>query len=259
MSIEILEESDERIRVLFEGYSREYLNAVRRHALEEVPVMAIDEVVILENTSPYYDEFIAHRLGLIPLTTDLRELAQPPEESKSVLVLDVETRGKPLVVYSGDLRSLDERVRPVRDDIPLFKLAPGQKLKLEAWAKLGTGKEHAKWQAATISVLKPCPRVKLTESCTRCGTCAPYCPKGVIVVAEGKLVIRNAESCTFCMWCVDVCPVSPKGISVEEEENKFILMIESAGSLKAREILVEALRFMLKGIDEIWNMVSAQG
>ena len=34
------------------------------------------------------------------------------------------------------------------------KLAPGQKVKLEAYAKLGRGRDHAKWQPVTVSVLK---------------------------------------------------------------------------------------------------------
>jgi DNA-directed RNA polymerase subunit D len=32
-------------------------------------------------------------------------------------------------------------------------LAPGQKVKLEAYARLGKGSEHAKWQATSASVL----------------------------------------------------------------------------------------------------------
>ena len=57
-------------------------------------------------------------------------------------------------ILSGELKSEDETTIPVSSDIPIVKVAPGQKVKLEAYARLGTGKEHAKWQAVTVSILK---------------------------------------------------------------------------------------------------------
>jgi DNA-directed RNA polymerase subunit D len=39
-------------------------------------------------------------------------------------------------------------------NIPIITLAPGQKLKFEAYARLGTGKDHAKWQPTTAAIVK---------------------------------------------------------------------------------------------------------
>ena len=67
---------------------------------------------------------------------------------------DSESTEKTRIVTSGDLVSEDEFVKPVSTNIPIITLAPGQKLKFEAYARLGTGKDHAKWQPTTAAIVK---------------------------------------------------------------------------------------------------------
>jgi DNA-directed RNA polymerase subunit D len=71
-----------------------------------------------------------------------------------LLVLDAEANEKTVSVASGELVSEDETVKPVSKDIPIVVLAPNQKLKFEAYARLGTGKDHAKWQPTSAAVVK---------------------------------------------------------------------------------------------------------
>ncbi|EDO05342.1 RNA polymerase Rpb3/RpoA insert domain family protein [Babesia bovis T2Bo] len=42
-------------------------NSLRRIMLSEIPSLAIEVVTVLENTSVLHDEYIAHRLGLLPI------------------------------------------------------------------------------------------------------------------------------------------------------------------------------------------------
>ena len=164
MKLKILEKSTDSVKIQLQGVSLAYANAIRRIALSEVPVMAIDEIVILENSSIIYDELLAHRLGLIPLKTDLSRYVLPKDcdcgnplgclKCRVLLVLDSGAKESVKEILSGELISEDEAIIPVRYDIPIVKVAPGQKVKLEAYARLGTGKEHAKWQAANVSILK---------------------------------------------------------------------------------------------------------
>merc|ERR1719229_1576827 len=44
-------------------------NALRRVMLAEVPTMAIESVNIIENETVIFDEFLAHRMGLLPLSS----------------------------------------------------------------------------------------------------------------------------------------------------------------------------------------------
>ena len=163
-SINILERDNNHIAVEFIDTPLQYVNALRRLSLSQVPTFAVDDVVILENSSVMHDEAIAHRLGLIPLRTDLERFVMPHlcdckstlgcSKCKVLLVLDAESQDKTKVITSADLVSEDDVVRPVNSEIPIVALAPGQKIKFEAYARLGTGKSHAKWQPTSVAVVK---------------------------------------------------------------------------------------------------------
>ena len=163
-SVEVVEKSNERIVVRFNNIPRQYVNSLRRLAISEVPTLSIDDVVILENSSVMHDEAVAHRLGLIPLRTDPGRFVMPSQcdckstlgcsKCRVLLVLDAEANEKTMVVTSGELVSEDEMVKPISKDIPIIVLAPNQKLKFEAYARLGIGKDHAKWQPTSAAVVK---------------------------------------------------------------------------------------------------------
>lgn len=61
------------------GIQPAFANAFRRLMLSEVPSMAIEKVMIKNNTSIIQDEVLAHRLGLIPLKADPRLFEYRPE------------------------------------------------------------------------------------------------------------------------------------------------------------------------------------
>ena len=61
------------------------VNAIRRILLSEVPTMAIEQVRLLNNTSILQDEFLAHRLGLVPIRADARSFASRPADRDKLL------------------------------------------------------------------------------------------------------------------------------------------------------------------------------
>ena len=150
-SIQILTSENEKISIRIKGVSQHYANALRRICLNGVPIFAIDTVDIIENTSVLPDEGIAHTLGMIPLKTELAEFDE--SNSRVMLVLDSGATENTKVVTSAELESKDQIVKPISNQIPIAHLAPGQRIKLEAYARLGRGTEHAKWNSANISTL----------------------------------------------------------------------------------------------------------
>src|SRR3989442_13455907 len=75
--VKLIEESGNEVTLQLDGIDRSYANAIRRFCLSEGPSMAIDDVVILENSSVLYDEILSHRLGMVPLNTDLERYILP--------------------------------------------------------------------------------------------------------------------------------------------------------------------------------------
>ncbi len=157
MKIEILEKSDTYVKFALEESNPAFANALRRIMISEVPTLAVEEVDFFENSSALYDEMIAHRLGLIPLTTNIKDYNFRSECtckgkgcSKCTVTLALSKKG-PGTVYSGDMKSSDKDVVPADPKIPIVKLNEKQKIKLEASAILGRGREHAKFQPGVIS------------------------------------------------------------------------------------------------------------
>ena len=155
-SLEVLSHDEQNISVKIKGVPLQYTNALRRICLNGVPVFAIDTIDVITNTSVLADEGIAHRLGLIPLKTDLSEFGKISElntddsSNKVLLTLDAGKSEQTRTVFSGDLHSEDSYVKPTSDTIPIVDLAPDQEIKFEAYAKLGIGVNHAKSGTAQI-------------------------------------------------------------------------------------------------------------
>jgi len=163
LSLEVINQNENKISIRLKGIPIQYANALRRICLNGVPIFAIDTIEVLENTSIMPDEAIAHRLGLIPLKTDSKDIViseEATDESDSRVMLtldseenDLEDKSETRTVFSNELKGEDSGVKPISDKIPIVTLAPGQKIKFQAYARLGRGTEHAKWNSANTSVL----------------------------------------------------------------------------------------------------------
>ena len=150
-SIQILTSNDKKVSIKLKGISSHYANALRRICLNGIPIFAIDTVDIIENSSVLPDEGLSHVLGMIPLKTELN--GSDESNSRVMLVLDSGNTESTKIVTSAELESKDQVVKPTSNKIPIIHLAPGQRVKLEAYARLGRGTEHAKWNSSNISVL----------------------------------------------------------------------------------------------------------
>jgi DNA-directed RNA polymerase subunit D len=267
MDFRILEKDGLSMRFVLEGISTPLANTIRRIILAEVPCMAIDDVVLVENSSVVHDEILALRLGLVPLKTDLDSYNLPEECSceselgchlcRTVLTLDTQAETTVRTVCSKDLVPEDPSIAPVSDNIPIAKLAPGQRIRLEAYAKLGRGKDHAKWQPVSACAYRYMPVIQIDPTnCDGCGDCIEICPRQVYEKNGAEVRVANLIECTLCMDCVDACTKNPKAIQVSGNHSSFIFYVESTGTLPVESVVSQGFKIYESKYSEFMNQLA---
>jgi len=208
------------------------LNSVRRY-MNEIDLVAIDEIEISKNDSPLYDETISHRVGLLPLKMDKTIKKSGQEE----FTLKVKKEG---FVMSGELKG---KMKLVYDNIPLTFLNKGQELAFTAVTKIGKGSEHSKFSPG-LMFYRNIFNVKPEKDCPQ--GVVNVCPKKVFELQGGKVVVKDSFDCDDCETCIefglknnkkDVIKITPTG--------ELYVTLESFGQLSVEEIFsrsVEALK-----------------
>ena len=272
MSLQVIERTDQRLIFVVEGISNEMINSIRRIIISEIPVMAVDEVIILKNDSPLYDEIISHRLGMIPLTTDLDTYKLPRDCScggygcplcQVSLTCEVtNTTNMSLEIYSGNLQSNDPKIIPVDPNIPIVKIDKNDKVIIEAYSVLGLGKDHSKFQAVSNIFYRFYPQIDFDDSkCAKCpDKClvSRMCPEGLFDFSNKKtpiLVEDYWKKCTLCESCQKDC--IEKAINLSWKDNAYIISIESDGVLPYDVIIKKTFEIFIEKIDEFVEKLEA--
>jgi DNA-directed RNA polymerase subunit D len=145
VKIDVLESTNSVFRFVLKDAGSGLANAIRRATLNSVKTFAIDRITFYENTSAMFDEYIAHRVGLVPIRTPAKGYSDTDE-----IAFNLDATG-PRTVYSKELESTDKDVRVANENIPIMKLADGQRLRFECKAVMGDAKKHSKFQAGLVT------------------------------------------------------------------------------------------------------------
>ena len=207
--------------------SESLANAIRR-SINEVPVLAIDEVEIFKNDSALYDEVLAHRLGLLPIKTE------KSMSDKTKINFKLSKKG-PCTVYASDLSGNAEIVFP---QMPLTILNDGAKLELTATTILGTGLEHAKFIPG-LCYYRNLYEVISSEKVDN-------------IIQKSKSEFKPEKSGT--KWICDLSDILLSEIrSVDEsaisDSLEFLFFVESYGNMPAKDILSGAIKALDKNLD----------
>jgi len=258
-------------------------NAVRRVAIAEVPTVAIDLVEIVENSSVLCDEFIAHRLGLVPLVSDSASDYMLPSEyvgedeakinvhlnlavkCSSDHTLDVTTNH----LICADAKFLPVNFHPIDSDsnkqeppgVLIVKLRKNQELVVKCIARKGIGKDHAKWSPVATAVYKCEPELYLNEELTNKLTdrekleLVNSCPIPILRLNQHtkSLEIERNDSYAYDDECIKKAEEFGKGkiVEIKAKEDTFNFFLEGTGVLRPGRIVLHTFKILLSKLDSI--------
>ena len=260
MDVKVVELTETRGVFDVRGVTPAFLNALRRTLMAQVPKLAIEDVTIYDNTSALFDEMVAHRLGLLPVPTDLNvfvprhECTCNGEGCPNCTVLFTLSKEGPATVYSGDLTpAADAKFRIVDPKVPIVKLLEGQRLMLEAGAILGEGRHHAKWQAVTAVGYMEYPKVTvrpggiMPATLEKVQRTAPA--NSVVVEGDALRVVDPVRAYHYLNSVRELYDLDT--VELGHESGRWLLTVETDGALppvvalrKAVSLLMEKLKLV---------------
>jgi len=264
MEVTALEKTREKISFVLKNTTIAFANALRRTILAEVPTLAIEDIEFRKNSSVLYDEVISHRLGLLPIKTDLKSYVLPRDCSckgegcaRCQLKMTLKAKGVGMV-YASDIKSKDAKCTPVYPKTPIVKLLKGQELELEATAVLGEGKEHAKWSPGIVWY-RYRPKVTINQDRVKkhMEDIVASCPSGVFEIKGGKLSVNDnlLTGNPLAGEQADAVANKYNGIDFEESDTDFVFYIESWGQLTPREIVLKSVDVLQKKVETLTKLL----
>lgn len=261
-------------------------NGLRRIMIAEVPTFAIDLVEVVENSTVLCDEFVAHRVGLIPLTSENAFHTSLPHEYEgdqdTEVEFEIELRAKcgtdqTQDVTSNDLLCFNKNVTPVSfpsqpqlnpdqvtpGGILIVRLRKNQELHLKCIARKGIGKDHAKWSPVSTAVFRHWPEIVLNKRIMNTMTkkekleFIASSPTPVFFLNEQsediELVREYEDNFMHDTECIETAKVlgKPGLIDIRIKENCFNFIVEGTGSLRAGLIIKQILEILKKKLESL--------
>lgn len=247
---------------------RSILNGIRRILLSEIPSYTIDIIELKKNNSLMNDEYLAHRIGLIPFFFLENEEKYCNNEDCSCIrgckkctiyfKLEKENKGNDLLnIYSSDfIQELNEnyKIEPISfQDYPkgilLCKLDKGESISLRGRIRKGIGKEHSKWSCVSTVSFREVPFIKIKKDVKEeeINKIIDSCPVNIFQKEGNKIKISDETSCIQCHQCSEINP----SIDISYHPNIFELHIESNGIYDTKELLKKSISILKEKLNSL--------
>ena len=294
VKIEIIEERDDHVTVLLKETDRAFANALRRTLMSNVPKMAIHRVRfelgtitdaqtgdVYESVGALPDEVIAHRLAMIPIPTfhdefcfledDPGNEGLPREEwgtPASQIIYHCSARGTPEghLVTAGDLNVLGEEKLQIPElyrNIPITKLYSGQYIEFYAYAVLGVGSDHSKWNPVSgvsfssrkiANIAKP-KKAKALWDLDLSITSKDFKSGKLEDVQKVETLIREMHHVGDGTARIDDFA---DAISIEDVSGEYLFSFDTDGSMTARTAFAMGCKALASRFNDISNQLTEE-
>lgn len=297
MQVEILDfekpetSAGEKVVFAVRNCDNAFANGLRRVMLAEIPTVAIDIVTVISNTSVFFDEFIVHRLGLIPILADIADDLVFPRDCPcggevgcsqcqvgGRLTVACSSREHKRDVYASDMTFDDPRVRAVSFNdkgVWIMSLGRSQQIDIQFYIRKGIAKEHAKWMAVgTVSMqfemsvkvfqqsFRQLPDISLRKKFVE------NCPGRVFEYNEVEQMVTapHPERCIYCRECLSIEPpfhklpeplVNVRPRINEEGHYNFVFTVESLGTMPVLSVVLKAVDTYIAKIAKVKHVLKA--
>ena len=260
MKISVDEQKQKKAVLSIEDINLYLLNSIRRIMLSELPKLAIEDVVIYDNTTTLFDEIISHRLGLVPLPTD-PELLNFRDECNcggkgcpSCTVRYTLSKEGEGIVYSGDLQPSEASWRIGEDLIPIVELFNDQRLILEVEAVLGRAKDHAKWQVVTAPGYYLYPSITFDPNDKKdVEEFVEELPDNLVTIKDNTLELSDVTKLPLLESYVD--KEKADFIKIERDQHHVQFHFETDGSYTADKALMKSIELFKQKLQDFSKMI----
>eukprot|EP00747_Dinoflagellata_sp_TGD_P128630 gnl/TRDRNA2_/TRDRNA2_174570_c1_seq1.p1 gnl/TRDRNA2_/TRDRNA2_174570_c1~~gnl/TRDRNA2_/TRDRNA2_174570_c1_seq1.p1 ORF type:complete len:318 (+),score=-12.80 gnl/TRDRNA2_/TRDRNA2_174570_c1_seq1:436-1389(+) len=307
--LEIRDLKEDYCEFILHDVDTSIVNALRRVMIAWVPTIAIDLVEFQINSSVLSDDFIAHRLGMIPLTSgkmatciksryenyndndDILEL----KFSLNVWCLDSEetiyVTSNDLILGSnslstqlvGHITKMHETRCMIHNELPIVicKLRRGQRLKLQAYATKGIGKDHVKWSPVSTAVFQFLPEIEINETVMRAlsmdqkikflNHCLGKSEENWSLEGGRRKLFRlnplnhllevtDPEVYFYDGDCLKEAErIGFKElIKIKHSQKRFIFKLETTGALLASQIVEDSFDYLVTKLQEMLNNIDGE-